>query len=487
MTAPNARLLPSIPDLAERRRVHVIGLCGTAMGTLGAMLRERGYTVTGSDAMAYPPMSTWLEARGMAVRSGYAAEHIPADCQLVVVGNVARRDNAEVLEAARRGLPTISLPEALRVLFLAGRQPLVVTGTHGKTTTTAMTTWMLREAGLRPSMFVGGVTVNFDASYVLDEGAHFVVEGDEYDTAYFDKVPKFWHYPAELATINNIEFDHADIYGSVEEISEVFARFAAQVEGALWVNGEDARALAAARHATARVGTFGLSDGCDVHAVGARFDERGTHFTMMREGRAVATFDSPLWGEHNLRNTLGALALALDAGVPAAALQAGLPGFAGVAKRQQIKGEVGGVVVIDDFAHHPTAVRETLRAIRGRYPERRIWAVFEAKSNTSRRAVFQADYPDAFDAADQVVLSQPWKQDNLPDAERISIPALVAAIEGRGRPVALIPAVEDIVAHLVSEVRAGDVVVGLSGSDFGGLHGKLLAALGALEAERGRG
>jgi UDP-N-acetylmuramate: L-alanyl-gamma-D-glutamyl-meso-diaminopimelate ligase len=485
MTAPARRPTPALPERIQT--VHIIGICGTAMAALAGMLRDRGYAVTGSDAMAYPPVSDLLAAMGVPIMRGYEAAHLDHRPDLVVVGNVSRADNPEAARARDEGFAFASLPEVLRLLFLPGKRGIVPTGTHGKTTTCSLLAWLLHAAGRDPSYLIGGVPANFGSNYRLGDGDVFVVEGDEYDTAYFDKVPKFWHYPAELATINNIEFDHADIYGSVEEISEVFARFAAQVEGALWVNGEDARALAAARHATARVGTFGLSDGCDVHAVGARFDERGTHFTMMREGRAVATFDSPLWGEHNLRNTLGALALALDAGVPAAALQAGLPGFAGVAKRQQIKGEVGGVVVIDDFAHHPTAVRETLRAIRGRYPERRIWAVFEAKSNTSRRAVFQADYPDAFDAADQVVLSQPWKQDNLPDAERISIPALVAAIEGRGRPVALIPAVEDIVAHLVSEVRAGDVVVGLSGSDFGGLHGKLLAALGALEAERGRG
>ncbi len=484
MTAPNARLLPSIPDLAERRRVHVIGLCGTAMGTLGAMLRERGYTVTGSDAMAYPPMSTWLEARGMAVRSGYAAEHIPADCQLVVVGNVARRDNAEVLEAARRGLPTISLPEALRVLFLAGRQPLVVTGTHGKTTTTAMTTWMLREAGLRPSMFVGGVTVNFDASYVLDEGAHFVVEGDEYDSAYFDKVPKFWHYPAWAATVNNVEFDHADIYRDLGEIEHVFGRFAEQVDprGELWVNGDDAVAMRVTRETWATRRTFGLGKRNDLRGDVRGQDDAGIHVDVWLDGANIGEVTVPVVGTHNVRNFLGASGLCVTAGVKPGDLAQCVAGFRGVKRRQQRLGEAAGVVVYDDFAHHPTAVRETLAAIAARHPGRRLVCAFEAKSNTSRRAVFQADYPPAFGACARVWIAAPWKKDDLPPEQLLDMDRLVRDIDGLGARTTRHPDVDELMGAVLAELEPGDVFVALSGSAFGDLPARVL---GALEARGG--
>lgn len=479
MTAPNPRIAPEIPNLTSLRRVHIIGLCGTAMGTLGAMLRDRGYTVSGSDAMAYPPMSTWLEARGMVIRSGYASDHIPGDTQLVIVGNVARRDNPEVLESARRALPCVSLPEALRLLFLAGRRPLVVTGTHGKTTTTAMATSLLNAAGADPSMFVGGVTVEFDASYRLGGGSDFVVEGDEYDTAWFDKVPKFWHYPPFAATVNNIEFDHADIYSDIGEIEHVFAQFAQNVDprGQLWVNGDDERALKVTEDAWADRFTFGFGPRCDLRAVVEDIGPDGIRVRVHDAGRDVGTALLPTCGIHNVRNFLGAAGLVRAAGVPIERSMQAIAHYPGVRRRQERVGEAAGVVVYDDFAHHPTAVRETLAAIAARHPGQRLVVAFEAKSNTSRRAVFQDDYPPAFAPASHVAVAAAWKKDDLRPEQLLNIDRMVADIGANGPHALLIPEVDDIAAWAVDVLRPGDVFVALSGSAFGDLPRKVFAAL----------
>jgi UDP-N-acetylmuramate: L-alanyl-gamma-D-glutamyl-meso-diaminopimelate ligase len=479
MTSPRARRLPSLPPLATVRNVHIIGICGTAMGTLGAMLAEKGLRVSGSDAMAYPPMSDWLRERGLVVQSGYDPAHIPGDTDLVVVGNIARRDNPESVAAHDRGLPCISLPEALRVFFLAHQKGLVVTGTHGKTTTTALATWLLHEAGRDPGMFVGGVTANFDASYRIGRGEVMVVEGDEYDTAWFDKVPKFWHYPAFSATVNNVEFDHADIYPDIRSIERVFLKFADSVDprGQLWVNGDDERALKVTRQTWATRRTFGLGDHNDLRATIRHTDSRGTLIQVTLDGTSLGDCQLSTLGAHNVRNFLGAAGLISSVGV---SVQQSLPHaetFRGVRKRQEVRGEAQGVIVIDDLAHHPTAVRETLAALRARWPESRLWAIFEAKSNTSRRSVFQQDYVEAFEHADIVILSQPWKQDNLPDDQKLNLDRLVSDMRAAGKVVELIPQVSDIVQHVATMARPGDVVAGLSGSSFGGLHDAILAAL----------
>ncbi len=481
MTAAAKRPIPTIPALDAIKRIHVIGICGTAMGTLAAMLRDRGFEVSGSDAMAYPPMSTWLEARGLTIQSGYDASHIPENVDLVVVGNVSRRDNPEAAATRERGLPYLSLPETLRTFFFPQKRVLTATGTHGKTTTSSMAAWILHATSRDPSFFIGGVTVNFDSNYRLGDGDWFVVEGDEYDTAYFDKVPKFWHYPAHTATINNVEFDHADIYPDLDSIRHVFSRFAEQIpdDGTLWVNGDDPVARACATHASARVATFGLSRDHDFWGEVLETNETGLVAKIGERGSDGFRVQLPTIGAYNLRNFLGACGLVSAAGVSLEAAAQAIGTFEGVKKRQQHKGTVNDVVVIDDFAHHPTAVASTLAAIRERYPTRRVWAVFEAKSNTSRRAVFQDQYPPAFADADVVVLSQPWKKDNLPEAERISIPKMVQDIEALGKEVILLPKVDEIVSRLAAECRPGDVVAGLSGSSFGGLHDKVLDALRA--------
>jgi UDP-N-acetylmuramate: L-alanyl-gamma-D-glutamyl-meso-diaminopimelate ligase len=449
------------------------------MAALAGMFKERGLQVTGSDAMAYPPVSTLLEKMNISILLGYDARHLEPAPDLVIVGNVCHRDNPEVLKTLALGIPHMSLPEALRLIFMKNKLGVVITGTHGKTTTSALTAWLLAATDNDPSYMIGGIPGNFGSNYLLGNGPHFVIEGDEYDTAYFDKVPKFWHYPTTLATINNVEFDHADIYEDIGEIERVFTAFARQVSrtGSLWVNGDDERALEIAKAAVAKVGSFGLTSTCDAYPINISHHRVGCTFELIRYGESMGEFHSPMWGEHNLRNTMGALLMAYEIGVESAPLKDALTRFRGVVKRQEVKGEEGGVLVIDDFAHHPTAVRETLKAVRDKFPKQRIWTIFEAKTNTSRRAVFQKDYATCFDRSDHVILSQPWKKDALPEAEKISIPQLAKEIASRGPHVDLIENVEDIVSYLRDHLEQGDVVLGLSGGDFGGLHNLLLDAL----------
>lgn len=481
MTAENKRPLPPIPPIDQLQKVHVIGICGTAMGTLAAMLKEQGREVTGSDAMAYPPMSTWLEARGLEIREGYRAEHIPEDVDLVVVGNVSRRDNPESVAAHERGLLCLSMPEVLSTLFFPDRRVLAITGTHGKTTASSMLAWILFHAGLDPSFFIGGVTGNFGSNYRLGGGDTFVIEGDEYDTAWFDKVPKFWHYPALHAVINNIEYDHADIYPTLESIKHVFRRFAAQIpdEGTLWVNADDANALECAREATATVRSFGLADDAYLQARAIEVTSTGMRCELVVDGESQGIVELPTQGVYNLRNFLAAAGLAASVGVPWLASIAAIAEFVSTRRRQEFVGEARGVRVFDDFAHHPTAVTLTLDALRAQFPDARIHVAFEAKSNTSRRAVFQQDYVEAFARADSLALAPPWKKDTLPPDQLLSIDQLVGDLQARGVPTAALGSNEEIVAHCVSHARACDIIAVLSGSSFGGLPQQLLDALRA--------
>jgi UDP-N-acetylmuramate: L-alanyl-gamma-D-glutamyl-meso-diaminopimelate ligase len=478
MTADAPRPFPDLPD--EIETIHIIGVCGTAMGSLAAMLTERGYVVRGSDAMAYPPMSTWLEERGIEIMKPYDRSNLDWDPDLVIVGNVCRAEYDDAVVMRERGLPHLSFPEALRHFFMTDGHNLVVTGTHGKTTTTSMLAWLLTHAGRDPSFMVGGITGNFQSNYRLGDSDIFVIEGDEYDTAYFDKVPKFWHYAPLRATINNIEFDHADIYPDIGEIEDVFRKFVDMIgaRGSLWVNGDDPRALEVSEHCKAPRRTFGLGADNELRATNIVFDTEGTTCDVILDGQSLGTFRLPLMGDFNVRNMLGATAICLDEGVDVDTIRSGFEQFIPVKKRQEFIGEVNDITVYDDFAHHPTAVRATVEAMRRRYPNRTIWAVFEAKSNTSRRRVFQHDYPPAFEHADHVILSKPWKKETGgADYELLDIDELADDIRALGPDTTLIPEVDAIIEHLLERVEPGDVVVGLSGSSFGGFHGKLVEAL----------
>lgn len=476
MTAEQRRIMPTRRSDAPIRSAHVIGLCGTAMGTLAAMLKQRGIRVTGSDKMAYPPMSTWLEAQGLDIQLGFDKAHIPDDVDLVVVGNVCRRDNPESVEAHERGLLCLSLPEVLRTLFFPQKRVFVVTGTHGKTTTSSMLAWIFEYAARDPSFFIGGITGNFGESFQLGSGNDFIIEGDEYDTAWFDKVPKFWHYPATHATINNIEYDHADIYPDMASIEHVFRRFAEQIpaDGTLWVNADDPRALRCAASTPATIRTFGLGPDAWLRATDLRVTEDGMHMTMFADGQRIGDVQLPTQGEYNVRNYLGASGLAHAAGISWETIVAAAPGFKSTRRRQELMGQAQGITVYDDFAHHPTAVRQTIEALHQQYPDANIHVAFEAKSNTSRRAVFQDAYVEAFVGAASVTLAPPWKKDALPEAMKLSIPKLVDDLNARGVSTAAFDKTDDILSRCVTLAQKGDIIAVLSGSNFENLAEKIM-------------
>lgn len=467
------------------KRVHFIGICGTAMATLAAMLKQRGCEVRGSDQHVYPPMSTFLEQEGIDILSGYSADHIGGDIDLVVVGNAISRGNAELEEVLDRKIRYSSLPEAIRDHFLWGARSVVIAGTHGKTTTTSLAAWLLVHAGKDPSVLVGGVAANLGnggSSYRLGAGREFVIEGDEYDSAFFDKTAKFLKYLPDVAVIANIEFDHADIYQDLDAVRLAFRRLANLVprRGLLLLGADSPDAAALAQVAVSRVETFGLTEGADWQAYDIQPTPAGTRFRVQHGGRGLGAFDVALVGAHNVKNTLAAMAVAHDAGVTEDRLRSGLASFAGVKRRLEIVGEGAGVTVFDDFAHHPTAVKETLEAVRVAYPGRRVWAVFEPRSASSCRRIFQAAFAEAFGAADEAVFAPVFRA-SLPEHDRLSVDQLVRDLTARGiraRETASIGAIVEIVG---SEARDGDLVVCMSNGGFGGIHGKLLARL----AERG--
>lgn len=477
MTAEAARPFPEIPS--EIRSIHIIGICGTGMGSLAAMLKSRGYDVRGSDAMAYPPMSDWLRDQGIEIMVGYDASNLDWNPDLVVVGNVVRRDYADAIAMRERNFAFISFPEALRHFFMTGKQNVVITGTHGKTTTTSMVAWCLTEAGLDPSFMVGGITGNFGSNFRLGDSDTFVIEGDEYDTAYFDKVPKFWHYAPVYATINNLEYDHADIYPNITAVEHVFRKMVELIPatGRLWVNGDDARALKVSVDSACPRRLFGLGEHNDLRAINIEYDEMASA-ELLLDNKSLGRFRVNAMGEFNIRNMMGALAMCLELGADVEKLRTAFATFIATRKRQELIGTVGDIRVFDDFAHHPTAVEATMRAMRARFPQSRIWAIFEAKSNTSRRRVFQFDYPRGLAIADEVIISKPWKKDEgLPIEELLDIDELVADTQKLGAHTQLIENVDAIVEHVCANAKPGDVIVGLSGSNFDGLHQKLISAL----------
>ena len=467
------------PDRSGLRRVHVMGVGGTAMSAIAGLFRVLGCEVRGSDSAApYPPMSTHLERLGIPVMHPYGPDNLGWDPDLVVVGNVIRRVNPEAVAVVESGRPYLSMPQALAAYFLAGRRPLVVAGTHGKTTTSSILAQLLAGQGLDPGLLIGGIPLNFGSNYRLGAGPFFVVEGDEYDTAFFDKGPKFLHYAPQAAIINNVEYDHADIFPDLDHVVAAFAAFAAIVPAGapLVVPARDPLAARAVAATAARVVTFG--PGGEWQAEDVRRASGNVEFALTHRDRRVGAFAAPLIGDHNLRNTVAALALLHEVGAVTPALADALASFAGVRKRQEIKGVAAGVTVIDDFAHHPTAVRETILAVRSAFPGGRVIALFEPESNTSRRRVFQAEFAVAFSMADEVLFCRPLeKADNLSPAERIDMDRLIVDIAGRGTPARMIADIDELAAVAAAHARPGDVVLGMSGRDFMGVHGKVLDAL----------
>jgi UDP-N-acetylmuramate: L-alanyl-gamma-D-glutamyl-meso-diaminopimelate ligase len=448
------------------------------MGTLAALLKGRGHDVRGSDQNVYPPMSVFLEQQGIRALQGYRAEHITSDLDLVVVGNAISRGNPELEEVLDRKIRYCSLPEAIRDNFLWGSRSIVVSGTHGKTTTTSLTGWLLTFGGADPSVFIGGIAENFDGSYRIGGGREFVIEGDEYDSAFFDKTAKFLKYLPDIAVVNNIEFDHADIYPNLDAIRLAFERLVNLVprRGLLLLGADNADALALRHRARCRVETFGLSDGADWQAHDLRVSGNATAFAVRRGGQPIGSFDVPLLGAYNVRNALAAIAVAAAVGLNVDTMAAGLRQFRGVRRRMEHRGTAAGVAVYDDFAHHPTAIQETLTAVKSAYPDRRVWGIFEPRSATSCRRVFQSDFVRALSKADLVVLPAVFRS-TLPEDERLSAEQIVADLRDSGVDARYIPAVDEIVRTVAKEAREGDLVVVMSNGGFDDIHQKLLSAL----------
>ena len=469
--------------MSEAKRIHLIGICGTAMATLAALLKRRGHDVRGSDQNVYPPMSDFLAGEHIPTMSGYSADHIPADLDLVVVGNAISRGNPELESVLERKMRYCSLPEAIRDHFLWGARSIVLAGTHGKTTTTSLTGWLLTHGNLDPTVLVGGIALNFGehgSSYRVGAGRDFVIEGDEYDSAYFDKTAKFLKYLPDVAVIGNIEFDHADIYPDLDAVRLAFRRLVNLVprNGLLLLGADSPHAAALREVAVSPVETFGLAEEATWHAHDVRHADGVTHFTVRRAGGPFGMFQSPLLGEHNVRNALAAIAVGSHGGLGASQLADGLRTFKGIKRRLETVGTARGVTVLDDFAHHPTAVHETLAALRTGYPGRRIWAVFEPRSASSCRRIFQDDFARAFGGADEVVVAGVFRS-SLPEGERLSADQLVDDLRRGGHHARHIPDVDAIVSTIVEERRDGDVVVLMSNGGFGGIHRKLLQALSA--------
>jgi UDP-N-acetylmuramate: L-alanyl-gamma-D-glutamyl-meso-diaminopimelate ligase len=462
------------------KRLHFIGICGTAMATLAAMLKARGYAVQGSDHGVYPPMSEFLARERITVFDGYRAEHITSDLDAVIVGNAISRGNPELETVLDRKIRYQSLPEAVRDHFLWDRRSIVIAGTHGKTTTSSLVAWLLTAGGRDPSFLVGGIAANFDGSYRLGQGREFVIEGDEYDSAFFDKTAKFLKYLPDVAVVGNLEYDHADIYPDMESLRTAFRRFLNLVPRTgrtiIGIDSDEARRLVDG--ARGEVETFGLAADADWRASEVRPQGDATVFEVMHRREPLGHFTAPLSGVHNVRNALASLAVGHALGMSPDVLRQGLAAFKGVRRRLELRGCERGVWVYDDFAHHPTAIMETMRAVKAAHPAARVWAVFEPRSATSCRRVFQDDFVRAFDesGADEIVLA-PVFRSSLPEAERLDVTAVVAELTRRGRRARQMPGVEAIVELIAQEAREGDRVVVMSNGAFDGLHDKLLARL----------
>ncbi len=481
MTADDGNVLASI-DPKSVRRIHLVGVAGTGMGSFAGMLKAAGYQVTGSDENVYPPMSEMLKAWGIPALTPYAPANLDAaKPDLVIIGNVIRRVNPEAAAVRERGLQQMSFPAALGSFFLERRHPVVVAGTHGKTTTSSLMAHVLVSAGRDPSFLVGGVTKNYAGNYRLGQGPHFVVEGDEYDTAYFDKGPKFLHYRPASVILTSIELDHADIYRDLVHYESSFEKLIALVpkDGVLAVAASYPNALALARACPGRVVTYcaQASEGVDYQPSGLRFGPDGAHFTVVERGEPIFEAHLPLSGAHNVENALGVIAVARALGLSGEELRAGLSSFSGVRRRQEERGEPGGVLVIDDFAHHPTAVRETIAAVKGRYGSRPVWAIFEPRSNTSRRNLHQAEYAESFGGAARATLKVPDPHDKIPQGEGLDATRLAQDLTQRGIPAAAQPSVDAIVEEVAQGARPGDVLLVMSNGAFGGVIDKLLLRL----------
>ncbi|HEY6303187.1 MAG TPA: UDP-N-acetylmuramate:L-alanyl-gamma-D-glutamyl-meso-diaminopimelate ligase [Terriglobales bacterium] len=477
--------------MTKPRHIHLIGICGTAMASLAGMLQERGFRVTGSDAASYPPMSTFLESLGITVAQPFAEANLDPRPDLVVVGNALSRGNVELERLLDERIPFCSLPQILHDEFLVGKDVLVVAGTHGKTTTTSMLAWIFETAGLQPSFLIGGIAENFGRSFGLGDGKHFILEGDEYDTAFFDKGPKFLHYFPDSVILTSVEFDHADIYKDLDAVETAFKRLVNLVPRRGRIVGFDAgkssgtsinRCLEKAFCPVERYGPLhpkgdragpgdGPKDGWRIENLNLSTER--TSWSVLRDGKHWADFEFPLGGEYNVWNATAAAALAANYEIPKDAIAKALTTFRSVKRRLEVKAEINGITIIDDFAHHPTAIEQTILALRARYPQSRLWVVLEPRSNTMRRNVLQDALARSLALADEVVVAAIFKSEAIPEAERLDLNRVIGDVQKRGKQARILADADAIVNAIAPELRQHDVVAILSNGGFGGIYEKL--------------
>ncbi len=464
---------------AAPEHIHLIGICGTAMAALAGMLKERGFLVSGSDQNIYPPMSDFLAAQHIPVQQGFRAEHLHPRPDLVLIGNVVRATNPEAIATARLGLPYLSMPQALAHFFLQGKMPLVVSGTHGKTTTASLLASTLLRMGEAPGFMIGGIVEAFGRNYNVNDSRYFVVEGDEYDTAFFNKVSKFHHYRPQCAICTSVEFDHADIFPDLASIERTFAEFFGRIppDGALIANGDDPVLRKLLTAAQCRLISYGTGEHClwqlhDVHA-----QDLHSEFSFSYQGEMQGSCHLPMPGQHNCLNALAVIALLHHLGFPLARILPAMASFEGVKRRQQIRGVVRNITVVDDFAHHPTAVRATLDALRQTWPNSRLLVVFEPRTNSSRRAVFQQDYAQSFALADQILIRQALPLEGFAATEQFSSARLAKDLRTQGLNAQDFATTDEIIDHLAAQCQSGDKVVILSNGGFDNIHTRLLQRL----------
>src|SRR5437879_776817 len=453
--------------MTDPKHIHLIGICGTAMASLAGMLKQRGHRVTGSDAAAYPPMSDFLHDLGIPVAQPFDARNLEPQPDLWVVGNAISRGNVELEHVLDQRIPFCSLPQILHDEFLRGKEVLVVAGTHGKTTTTSMLAWIFHTAGLQPSFLIGGIAENFGSSFQWGQGKHFILEGDEYDTAFFDKGPKFLHYFPDSVILTSVEFDHADIYKDLDAVETAFKRLVNLIprhgrivafDGVAGEATESASLERCLAKAFCPVERYGVGERSSWRVTNLRLDPGKTSWTMTHNGQAWADFEFPLAGEYNVWNATAAAALATGCGIAKEEIAAALKTFKSVKRRLEVKAQVNGITIIDDFAHHPTAIAGTLKALRARYPGGRLWAILEPRSNTLRRRVLQSDLAHSLAMADEVVVAAVFRSEVIPENERLELPALAAEIQKKGKQARLLADADEIVSTIAGEMRSGDVV-----------------------------
>ncbi|MEJ2656078.1 MAG: UDP-N-acetylmuramate:L-alanyl-gamma-D-glutamyl-meso-diaminopimelate ligase [Desulfobacterales bacterium] len=466
-----------IPD--DVQSIHVIAVCGTGMGALASMLKDMGFKVTGSDQKVYPPMSEFLSGKGIEITKGFNEKNIAYGPDLVVVGNAVSKDNPEVVGMHRMGLFFCSMPQAVNRFVVSGKKPLVVTGTHGKTTTASLLAWILYQAGLDPAFMIGGILKNFKSNYRLGNGNHIVIEGDEYDTAFFDKGPKFLHYDPSVAILTGIEFDHADIFRNLQHVKEAFGTFISGIsnQNTLIAFDDDQHVADLVRGIPCQVIQYGRNAEADWQLGTVVIHHPWTYFDILKHDTLFGTFKTRLVGEHNLLNALSAVAAADRLAIPVEAMATAFETFEGVKRRQEVRGERSGITVMDDFAHHPTAVRETIRAVKPFCSGGRLIAVFEPRTNSSMRNVFQNIYPLSFDDADIICIRHPSLLEKIPPRERFSSQQLVEDLKRRGKDANYFSDTDSIIDFLVSKARSGDLILVMSNGSFDNIHERLLTVL----------